>query len=236
MRNYPFKEQHQQIRVLLIALYPIIQESLRLLLEKDSEISVIGMINDSIKLPDFLDSETPNIILIYLINEEPDTVKDIPMLQEAFPDARLIVLATGKDTDNQMRAVQHGASGIITKDQNSSVLLRAIKQIHRGDTWISQKLLAQVLNNGAKSKNGVPKTWETMNIDTLTEREREVIAMIGKGFNNKNISNTLGISEATVRHHLSSVYSKLGIEDRLNLIIYAYQHGLVALPDLKIAA
>ena len=131
-----------------------------------------------------------------------------------------------------MRAVQLGAVGIVQKEQNARMLIEAIRQTFRGETWINQVLLTKLLNSKVQKKNG-SKSWDLLKAKSLTPRELEVIAMIGKGLNNKDIAVTMFISEATVRHHLSSIYGKLDGADRLNLVIYAYQEGLLQISDQK---
>lgn len=99
-------------------------------------------------------------------------------------------------------------------------------------TWINQALLTKVLTSKTDKKEG-PKSWDWERSNELTRRELEVVTMIGRGLKNKDIADTMHISEATVRHHLSSIYSKVGVDDRLNLVIYAFQKGLIDLADVR---
>jgi two-component system, NarL family, response regulator DegU len=226
MNFTPSEKLTKRTRVLLFASYPMVQECLKLLLENSKNVTVVECTNNVLDLPDCVRSKKPDVILIYLPDQDFSTVEIIPSILEINSESRIVVLASNKDVTNQTRAVQLGASGIVQKEQNARMLTEAIRQVSEGETWINQKLLAQVLNNSA-SKNNSPKSQDAMNIESLTEREHEVIFMIARGLKNKDIAAKLFISEATVRHHLSSIYNKLELPDRLNLVIYAYQHGLI---------
>ena len=120
-----------------------------------------------------------------------------------------------------------GAVGIVQQDQNRKFLIEAVRQIHRGETWLNQNLFHRILGNGRpdgkRQANGLPAP----DPDALTARELQVLRLIGEGLSNKDLAKRLHISDATVRHHLSSVYSKMGADDRVNVLIRAYEKGLI---------
>ncbi len=226
--NHSISENSKpKIRVLLTAPYTITQESLRFLLESYDDLIVTDNNSGLEKLPQYDDFNAPNIGLIYLKDEDTKTVESISELQKAIPNIRVIVVTRETDYNNQTRAIQLGAVGIVRKEQNARTLVEAIKQVHRGETWINQVLLNKILTNGNHQKRDESGGFDSLNIESLTPREQDVIQKIGKGLKNKDIAKELYISEATVRHHLSSVYGKLGVADRLNLVIYACEKGLV---------
>ena len=127
---------------------------------------------------------------------------------------------------DQTAALKLGVTGIVSANRSPRVLIRAIKQVSEGGVWLNQKIIAQLLDNNNGLDNEKAKRNGFFKDNDLTSRELEVIEMIAQGMNNKDISNKLFISEATVRHHLSSIYSKLNVDDRLNLAIYAFQNGI----------
>lgn len=207
--------------------YPITQASLRFLLESNDDLFVTDT-EGAENLPEYNDSDRPDIGLMYFKDEDTKTVESISEIQKAIPDIRIIIVTREMDFNNQTRAIQLGAVGIVRKEQNARTLIEAIRQVHRGETWINQVLLNKILANGQnKKKDESADGFDSMSIGSLTPREQDVIQMIGKGLKNKEIAKQLYISEATVRHHLSSVYGKLGVADRLNLVIYACENGLV---------
>lgn len=225
MNNKLNNGQQTKIRILLICSYKIIQESLKTLIEDSQDIVVTGVCasEELSQATDFADLDA---VLIYLVDKDTETVEIIAELLKIAPSLRVIILTGSKDIKNQTRAIQLGAVGIVQKEQNARMLTEAIRQVYRGETWINQKILAKLLGNNNDKKESL-RPWKSRKTDSLTRREKEVIQMIGKGLKNKNIAENLFISEATVRHHLSSIYEKLDVEDRLNLVIYAYQQGIV---------
>jgi DNA-binding NarL/FixJ family response regulator len=119
--------------------------------------------------------------------------------------------------------------GLVTKDEPTEVLLQAIAKVHAGEVWLERRLLASVLCEITRNSEVRPVDPEALKIAALTGREREVIALVGQGYKNRHIANQLYIAEATVRHHLTSIFAKLQVTDRLELVIYAYRHGLTRL-------
>lgn len=232
MSLYPKINRKPKIRVFLYASQRIILDGLCMLLESTGDIDVVDN-TDRIENVSFLNRKNePDVLVLCLMNKDAGNVEIINDLKSAADSPpRILVLTSSEDVAVHRQALQYGAAGIIHKDQDAKSLLRAVKQISEGETWINQKLIAHLLNKDKIGNNGDGnkriKDWEEMKIDSVTRREREIINMVSRGMKNKEIGKTLFISEATVRHHLSSIYSKLDLEDRLNLVIYSYRHNLI---------
>ncbi len=160
-----------------------------------------------------------------------DRVEVITDLLAVWPDLRVVVTAASENLDLQATALELGAVGIVHEEQNPNLLIEAIRQTFAGETWLNQVLLNKILqrNRNGNSSNGKrsDKFDADLGIEALTNREFEVLDLIGNGLKNKQIAERLLISEPTVRCHLSSIYGKLGVDDRLNLVIKAYQRGLL---------
>lgn len=230
MKTPPPIQPKCKINILLITPYQIIQKSLQILIEDNHDMCVVNSISCFDKLIDKSILNKLDVILIYLMDGDTETVESISKFLESAPSVKIIIVTNSKDFNNQTRAIQLGAVGIVQKEQNAKILIEAIRQTYKGETWINQILLSKLLQDKNNKKNG-SKINDFLKAQTITTREKEVIMMIGHGLKNKDIADKLGISEATVRHHLSSIYSKAGVEDRLNLVIYAYQKGLINLSE-----
>jgi len=115
------------------------------------------------------------------------------------------------------------------KQQAADLLLKAIRKVYAGEVWIDRSMMGSVLDDVRTERQQGTNT-EATKIASLTPREREVVALVSEGLKNKLIGERLYISETTVTHHLSSVFSKLEVSDRLELIIYAFRHGLAKMP------
>jgi DNA-binding NarL/FixJ family response regulator len=152
----------------------------------------------------------------------------LPELISVAPEARLVVL-TRVDRDSvHHKVVEMGAHAIVMKDQSPEHLIGAIEKVHQGEYWLSRAMIANLLKFIRSPKEASP---EEQMISALSEREFEVITLLGDGMTNQDIAEKLHISVSTVRHHLTSVYRKLNVRDRLELLIFAYRHGLIELPD-----
>jgi DNA-binding NarL/FixJ family response regulator len=221
-------------RVLLYAPYSLVFESLSAYLKSTGEVEIANGTVSSEDLPELAAKSKYDVVILYLVGDQSPDLDIIPRLYKVDPNVRILVLSGSNEISGHQRAVELGASGIVLKQQDGKTLLRAIRQVHEGETWFNQKLLSQILNKNGS--NGKPRCAESLKAKYLTAREREIIQALALGMNNKLLGKTLHISEATVRHHLSSIYGKLEISDRLNLLIFAYQHKLVKVsPDLESA-
>jgi DNA-binding NarL/FixJ family response regulator len=140
------------------------------------------------------------------------------------------VLTGSGDPELHRQAVHLGAIGVLSKDKPAEILIKAIERIHAGEAWLDRTMTATVLREMSPRNRNRNQDPEEIKIASLTDREREVIKLVGEGLKNKQIAERLFISDVTVHHHLTSVYSKLEVADRLELLIYAYRHGLAELP------
>jgi DNA-binding NarL/FixJ family response regulator len=120
--------------------------------------------------------------------------------------------------------------GLVLKVEAAKVVTTAIRKIHAGEVWLNRSTIANVLSEMTQTRPTRQMDAESEKVSRLTEREREVISLIGEGIRNKQIAERLFISEPTIRHYLTSIYEKLEVADRLELMIYAYQHNLAKLP------
>jgi DNA-binding NarL/FixJ family response regulator len=120
--------------------------------------------------------------------------------------------------------------GMVKKEKAAEVLIAAIERVNDGEAWLDPSLMAGVLSEVTRAGKAAKTDPEAEKIASLTKREREVIVLIGEGIKNKEIAGRLFISETTVRHHLTSIYDKLEVADRVELLIYAFRHGLANPP------
>jgi DNA-binding NarL/FixJ family response regulator len=214
----------EAIRVLIIDDHVLVRAGLRLLLESQPGITVIGEASHAAEAMAIITREWPHIILLDL--DAPTDLDALPALHSIASGARVIVLTGMHDVESHRRAVRLGAMGLVRKEQASEVLLHAIVKVYAGEAWLERALVASVLGEMTRTGSGQPADREAMKIATLTPREREVITLVGQGLKNRMIAARLCIAESTVRHHLTSIFTKLGVVDRLDLVIYAYRYGL----------
>jgi two-component system, NarL family, response regulator DegU len=218
----------RKIKVTIFATYPLVRQSLQLLINEDRELTVLDVVATTSELVEKVSHRSPDVVLLCLLDNEGKYIEVLSDLRKIVPQIKTVVLSSPNSSIDHPAALKLGVTGIVGTNQNARVLIRAVRQVSEGEVWLNQKLLTQLLNHNFESASGGGTTKRKgFYTDDLTVRELEVVGMIGLGMNNKEISRQLYISEATVRHHLSSIYGKLNVEDRLNLAIYAHRRQIV---------
>jgi len=147
-------------------------------------------------------------------------------LRKSDYQPHVIVLADPEDTSRCMQAVLLGAVGVVLRDQTGSVLKKAIEKVQAGEVWLERSLTANVLREFTGPSSLRNRDPNVARINSLSGREREVVALVCEGLANRDIGARLAISEATVRHHLTSIFNKIAVQNRLELVIFAYRHNL----------
>jgi two-component system nitrate/nitrite response regulator NarL len=213
------------IRVLLIDDHVVMRMGLRMLIENQPGLRVVGEATDRAGAIQSAVHEQPDIILLDLDLGDESGLDILPELRDAAKGARVVVLTGIRDPAEHRQAVRLGVTGMVLKEQAVDTLVKAIERVYAGEIWLDPALVANVLAERSRER-GQDVDPEVTRIATLTDREREVIVLIGEGMKNRQIGERLSISETTVVHHLTSIFAKLGVANRLELVTYAYRHGL----------
>ena len=153
---------------------------------------------------------------------------DAPALRDVrleFGDARILVLISRADNDTSAQLVRDGAHGIVSKARTADHLMMAIRKVHDGEMWVDRVVATTLMSD--LQRPGRRNDADRARIASLTARERDVVNLVGEGLANKAIAERLSISDNTVRHHLTSIFAKLGVTDRLSLVVYAFRHKIV---------
>ena len=218
------------VRILLVDDHAVVRAGLRMLIESRPGLAVVGEAATTSDAVATAGREQPDLILLDLDLGGDNGLDILPELSATAKQARVLLLTGVRDPEEHLRAIRLGAMGVVLKEKAAEDLLKAIEKVHAGEVWLDGALMARVLGRSLPGGDVAAINPETAKITTLTEREREVIALICEGLQNKLIGERLFISETTVRHHLTSIFDKLGVTNRLELVIYAYRHGLAKLP------
>lgn len=226
-RNDLPKPQVSAIRLVLVDDHELFRTGLRLLLSAAGDIHVAGEAKDKARAVSLVKRERPDVILLNIELQSGNALEMISDLLVACGTSRLAALTDSKDPEVHRQAMQHGAIGLISKEEPPEVLVNAIRRVHGGEVWIDRQVTARMFADAETVSKLSP---EERKIASLTAREREVIKLAALGLKNKRIAERLFISEITVHHHLTSIYSKLGVEDRLELMVFAYRNRLAELP------
>lgn len=215
------------IRIVMIDGHELFVEGIRAVIENEAGLTIIGHAVDRLGALDAARMQ-PDIILLELVVGEESSLDFLPDLRRIAETARILIVTGVMETDLQVRAIRLGAMGVLLKTDPVTSLIKAIRKVHGGEVWLRRSIMSAVMTDvfqeGAKKRDP-----EAEKIESLTARELEVVALLGEGLRNKQIGERLFVSETTVRHYLTSIFDKLGVADRLELIIYAYKHGLAQL-------
>jgi DNA-binding NarL/FixJ family response regulator len=199
-----------------------------MLIDQNPAMKVIGLAGNRSEALAIAASEQPNLIILDILLGDEDGLAILPELRGVAKSARVLVLTGLRGSESQRRAMLAGAMGVVLKDHAAEVLIKAIHKVHQGEVWLDRLTMGSVLDEMTQASEINPEKGK---IASLTDREREVIALIAEGLKNKEIGKRLFISETTVTHHLSSIFSKLEVTDRLELVIYAFAHKLAKVPQ-----
>jgi len=212
------------IRVLIVDDHPVVRRGLRVLLEVQDGIEVVGEAGDGPAALAQAAELTPDVILLDLKLPGMDGHAVLAELKAAAStgqqsSARVLVLTSATEPASASLAVRSGASGVLYKDVDPAALVRAIRSVHDGHLLLAPEAAGSLVRPGNSGGAG--------GIDSLTGREREVLAEIAKGRSNREIARALTVSEKTVKAHVSAVLAKLGVQDRTQAALLAVrnEHG-----------
>lgn len=207
------------IALFVIDDHPVLREGIKMLVEATGEIRVVGSSATASGALAALARLLPEVILLDLDLGEEDGLVWLPRISAAAPAARVLVLTALRDRARDEEALRAGARGLVLKDAAPEVLLQAIRSVAAGALWFDPRVLAAPRAAGP-AQRGAPDAGD------LTPREREIVTLVAEGLRNEEVGRRLGITEKTVRNHLTAVFQKLGVSGRLELVVYAFDRGL----------
>ena len=215
------------IRVLIADDQDLVRLGLRTLVESEDGMSVAGEARDGLGAVELARRERPDVVLMDIRMPGIDGIEATRRIvaDPSLETTRVVVLTTFELDEYVFDALRHGASGFLIKDTKPADLLHAIRLVAAGEALLSPSVTRRVVREFATRPSRVTKPHPQL--DTLTEREREIVGLVGEGLSNDEIAERLVVSPATARTHVSRAMIKLGARDRAQLVVFAYQSGLV---------
>lgn len=218
--------QAEKIKVLIADDHRVVRQGLRTFLELHDDIVVVGEAGDGVTAVEMVRQLEPDVVLMDLVMPRQDGIAATRQVKSLGIHTKVIALTSFTEDDKVFPAIQAGASSYLLKDVSPDDLVEAIRAVYRGEARlhpdIARKLMEQVAHQAGPSREAP--------VDDLTEREREVIRLVAQGRSNSEIAQALFISDKTVKTHISNILSKLALQDRTQLAIYAIKNGLVDSP------
>ena len=214
------------IKVAVADDHPIYLLGIRSLLEPESDLTLVGDGKNGMEAMLLLERFDPDILVVDLQMPVMDGLAVLSEISKKKLRTQVIVLLDATNRDRAVRVVRAGARGVLFKEQDAALLPKSIRKVHAGEVWVDNPILSEALESLVKR----PPTGEggKKAHGGLSTRELEVVRCVSMGLRNKEVADKLGVSEATVKNHLTSVYSKLGVSDRLELILYAIHNRMVS--------
>ncbi len=220
------------IRVLLVDDQPLVRTGVRSLLERDGDIDVVAEAADGRQALVEIDRHRPGVVLLDLQMPAMDGLGVLRELERRrvdtsgrrHVDTRVVVLTTFGEDDNVFTALRLGAAGFLLKDAGPRELREAVRTVAAGDALLSPGVTRRVVERLADTE---PDPGAAVRLEPLTGREREVLGLVGRGMSNQEIGAELHLSPATARTHVGRLLAKLGVRDRVGLVVLAYESGIV---------
>jgi DNA-binding NarL/FixJ family response regulator len=211
------------IRVLVADDQPLIRSGFRMILDQREDIELVGEAEDGAQVLELAQERHPDVILMDIRMPGMDGIEATRRLVDAGTPARILALTTFDLDEYVYASIQAGASGFLLKDVQPTELVDAIRVVAAGNALFSPTATQRLIDRfGAAHAAGPPPE-----LGELTDREREVLILLARGCSNAELGERLYLSEATVKTHVSSVLRKLGVRDRVQAVIAAYESGLV---------
>lgn len=205
------------ISLLLVDDHALVRMGLAVLLEMEPDFKVVGEADDGVQALELFARLNPDVTLLDVRMPHMDGIETLKQLIQKWPEARVVMLTTSDLEDEIDRAIRAGACGYLLKKVTRDELVRAVRQVHDGEACIPDEVAKQLAAN-----RDAPR---------LSEREREVLAMLPRGLTNPDIAKALGISLNTTKTHLRTIFSKLDVVDRSEAINVAVQRGILHLNE-----
>jgi DNA-binding NarL/FixJ family response regulator len=220
-----------KIRIVVADDHPIFRDGLCRLLALEEDFEVIAQAEDGKQVLDIIQQLEPDILLLDLKMPNLDGLATLQRLQASRNKTRVIVLTASEDKNEFVQAMKFGTSGIVLKQTATDLLIKSIRKVHAGEIWLDSYTTAAVMRQfAAGDERGTapapPAVTRERERSPLSQREREIVALVAQGFKNKEMAEKMFISEQTVKNHLHNIFDKLGVSDRLELALYAIHHGL----------
>jgi DNA-binding NarL/FixJ family response regulator len=214
------------IRVVLADDQGLLRAGFRALLASEDDIEVVGEADDGMTALDLCAQLVPDVVLMDIRMPRLDGIEATARIaaDERLRGVKVVILTTFESDENVFAALRAGASGFLVKDTEPIELLRAVRVVARGESLLSPSVTRRLIAEFATRPSPQRRPPE---LDSLTDREREVMALVAAGLSNDEIAERLVVSPATVKTHVSRAMGKLGAHDRAQLVVFAYESGLV---------
>lgn len=214
----------EKITILLAEDHHVVRRALFTHLQQNPDFSIVGEIADGEGLVDMVQRLRPDLLLMDLEMPHHEPIEVTTALRRRYPELKIVVLSAHKTHKYVIGLFRAGVHGYVLKDDPAPDTVKAIRQVMRGETWISPQVTTVLVAHVRSHTDRVR--------ESVTEREMDVLKLMARGYRNERIGQELSISEHTVRNHVASIFTKLGVETRVEAVVFALTLGLVSLEQI----
>ncbi|HKW98543.1 MAG TPA: response regulator transcription factor [Bryobacteraceae bacterium] len=207
--------------------HPMFRDGLKQLLSLEKDFAVVADTGDGAQVLKLVEESKPDILLLDLHMPGVHGLEILKKMQEAASPTKVIVLTASEDKNEFVQAMKLGTAGIVLKQSPTELLLKSIRKVYAGEIWLDSHTTAAVMRRFSAGED-VPgfENGRGRERSPLSQREREIVALVTQGYKNKEMAEKMFISEQTVKNHLHNIFDKLGVSDRLELALYAIHKKL----------
>ncbi|MBU5437487.1 response regulator transcription factor [Tissierella sp. MSJ-40] len=216
--------KNRPISVMIADDHALIREGIKQILELENDITVIAQAGDGEEAIEKALELKPEVILLDINMPKVNGIEALRRFKDLGISSKVIMLTIHEDKEYIYETIKIGANGYVLKDSEADSLIKAIRDVGRGKTYI-QPSIATVLVKDSQNMNN-ENNKEFMKVNSLTKREYEVLILIAEGLNNRDIAEKLFISEKTVKNHVSNIFKKLEVNDRIQAAIFAFRNNI----------
>lgn len=212
-----------KIKVMITEDQRLMREGLKTLLDLEEDLTVVELAENGADALNKVAQAKPDVILMDLRMPDMNGVDCTKAIKQKYPEIKVIILTTFDEEEFIIDAIKNGASGYILKDLSCEKLVGAIRDVYQGNSIMQPEIAAKIISHISGASKETNHHLVSEHTEELTDREKEVLSLVGKGLSNVEISKKLYISEGTVKNYISSLYSKLQVSDRSKLTLYALE-------------
>lgn len=210
------------IRIVIADDHPLVLNGVEQLFRLERDFQVVAKCVDGEEALEAVREHEPDVFVVDIRMPRRDGLSVIRELARDKSPTKVVLLTAALDEEEVVDAIRLGVSGVVLKDMAPQLLVQCVREVHAGRRWIDRETMTRAFEKVLRQQSG------TEIVPQLTPREREIVSMVATGLRNKDIASLLSISEGTVKIHLHSIYEKLQVNGRLELSVYAREHGLLS--------
>lgn len=215
--------ERKKIRVQISDDHSLMRQGLKQILELEEDIEVVALASDGEEAVEMAQKYKPDVLLLDINMPKLNGIEVLRRLKDIGIGTKIIILSMHDEREYLKETINIGANGYVLKDAESENLIKAINDVSKGKSYI-QPSIASLLVREFDDDDSKPE--DAMKIDSLTRREYEVVTLIAEGLNNKEIASKLFISEKTVKNHVSNIFKKIDVSDRIQAAIFAFKNNI----------